>query len=163
MEDRNEQARAAKALLGKGEKITVRWMGIPFRFTLKPLYLGAMIAMSEYISQIEGAHLDEANVLTVIGSAKETAPLMAKAAAHGILNRKLKRILFARALSRVIINSMTSSDLYMLLGVLTVKSDPQSFFGCTTLLAQMNVTKPKDRSKVVDSLEEKPSGEQSQE
>lgn len=163
MEDRKVQERAAQTLLDKGEKLTVRTFGIRIRFTIRPLYLGAMIAMSEYISQIDGISLDDNNVFSVLGSAKDTVRPMAMATAHGILNKKLKRKLLARWLARVIINSMTPADLYKILATLTIRSDPQSFFGCTTLLAQMNSTRPRKKSEVVDSREAKQSGEQSQE
>lgn len=163
MEDTNVQERAAQTLLDKGEKITVRTLGVNIRFTIRPLYLGAMIAMSEHISKLDGLELSEDNILRVLGTAKDTVRPMAMAAAHGILNRKIKRKLLARWLSRVIINSMTPADLYKLLATITLRSDPSSFFGCTTFLAQMNTTRPRKKSEVVDSKEAKPSGEQSQE
>lgn len=161
MEPKQTQKKAADTLLSKGQKITVQWLGMRFRFTIRDLYLGTLVAISEQAEKIKDIDFTDASAMAILGSSRRTAWPMAMAAAHGILNKKIKRTFLVRWLAWRIMNDMTPKDLFSLMNLLVLNSDPTSFFGCTTLLAQMNVLIERKKSKVGESKEEEPSGEQS--
>lgn len=150
------EQRTAEAVLQKPKEVTVGGR----RYTIAPPSIATLILASEAVSHLPALRMDGEEVVEeVLRNAKDcaaigelTASLLlgAKRIREGRHRRRtLRDILCGRrrvteqeALARELLEDLSPRDLYKLLSECLVEMQLQDFFGLTTFLTEINLTRP---------------------
>jgi hypothetical protein len=146
MKEKNKlliESQAADTLLEKGLKFKVGML----RFTIKQSYLGTLIQISKYVTQIKLNDLQisgSGNVSTAYANVPENAVLLARIIAIAVLNGKLKIKLFSGLLSRFLIWRLNPERLLSLISVVIVLNNAGAFMNSIRLIHTLRMTAPKE-------------------
>lgn len=151
------EQRTAEAVLQKPKEVTVGGR----QYTIAPPSIATLILASEAVSHLPALRMDgEAVVEEVLRNAKDcaaigelTATLLlgAKRIREGRHRRRTLRDIICghgrreteqEALARELLETLSPRELYKLLSEALVEMQLQDFFGLTTFLTEINLTRP---------------------
>ncbi len=149
------EARAADALLRKGAKFGIKWMGREWMFAVKPLYLGTVIRISKYAGALKQLNIENEPIATTLKHPGNIVSL-SKVVACGVLNsRFLNR--FSGLFAWWLRFKLTAKELNTISTLVVRQMSVEDFFFTTQLIGGVNLLTPASKE------EGKQSGEASQE
>ncbi len=137
------EGQAVDTMLGKGISFKV---GL-FRFTMQQSYLGTLLNISKYVTQLKlnDLQLDGAGAVgTVYASIPENAKLLCRIIAIATLNNRLKIKLFSGLLSKYLLWRLKPDRLLSLISVVIVLNNAGAFTNSIRLIHTLRMTAPKE-------------------
>jgi len=137
------EAQAADTLLEKGLKFKVGML----RFTIRQSYLGTLILISKYVTQIKLNDMQftgTGNVSMAYAGVPENAVVLARIIAIAILNGKMKIKLFSGLLARYLLWRLQPERLLSLISVVIVLNNAGAFMNSIRLIHTQRITAPKE-------------------
>jgi hypothetical protein len=145
---------------GVSGKIDVGIFGfkVPFRFKIKPLYLGTILHLSRQHSRLK--QVDESReILWDMFEKADNVKVFARCAAIGILNNPVRIRLFARPLTHIILSNTTVKEIHALLTIVASQMNARDFFFTSALIKGFRIV---DRRPPESTSPNEPSGEPSE-
>jgi hypothetical protein len=132
---------AAKALLNEGAKFGIKWLGKEWKFSIKPLYLGTIIKISEHSSSLSELDLNDA-VASMLKS-KDNLKALSKIVACAILNNRFK-LRFSGIFAWWLMYRLTPKELHSIALVVVKQMSVEDFFFTTRLIGGANLLMTKE-------------------